>query len=308
MMSSWSTSASLARALTMMERARASGELHAHAREGMATIAMQEGCVVAIDAPMAKAPKLGQLIVHSGVSATAVEGALTDRSRPIGEVLIDSGLVPRFAVSHALRVQLRVRARAITRWRDMTLRFQPGLPIGRVEPTKVGELMLGALRDALRHTSVQTVRQRLGQSPLMMTSLGHSLITGAPLWPDEQAVCTVLQRPTTLSDIENVCRSSERGMRLLLALRWLEAVAPPPLPNLSLLARKAHAIRRERSAEELLDLPHGAPPAAARNAWRKLSASLHPDRFAYGSPELARLSNEVACALNSAARQLRAAR
>jgi hypothetical protein len=292
----------------MIERARASGVLHANARQGAATIAMREGRVVAIDAPAARTPKLGQLMVHSGVAAVAVERAVAGRGGLIGDVLVESGLVPRCIVSHALRVQLRAQARAITSWCDMTLRFEAGSPNGRAEPTGVGELMLGAMRDALSGITAQAVRQRLGQSPLVMTSLGRSLIAGAPLWPDEQAVCTVLRRPATPSMIEAACRSSDRGMRLLLALRWLEAAAPPPLPNLALLARKTREIRRERSAEELLDLPRGAPPAAARSAWRRLTASLHPDRFAGGSPEFARLSNEVALALNSAAQQLRAAR
>jgi hypothetical protein len=293
----------------MMERARASGELEATAKEGRARIAMREGRVIAIEAPAAAVPNLGRLIIHTGIAADAVERAADRASgRKIGDALVDTGVAPRFAVSHALRVQLRARARAIAAWQDLELRFERGNPDKGAEPTAVGDLMLGAMRDALSAVTASCVRQRLGEDALVMTSLGRSLVAGAPLWPDEQAVCTLLRHPVTISTLDAACRSSDRGMRLVLALRWLEAVAPPPVPNLSLLARKAREIRREHSAEELLDLPHGAPPAAARAAWRRLTASLHPDRFAHGSPELARLSNEVARALNGAAQQLRVAR
>lgn len=305
MISTWATSVSLARALTLMERASATGELIVSAREGRATIGMREGRVIGIVAPTTEAPRLGQLIRGLGVGAAAVERAAANRGRLIGEVLVESGVVPSFAVSHGLRVQLRARTRAIAQWRDVTMRFEAGAPVARVDPTGVGELLLGAMREGLVDTSRETIRHNIGQGPWVMTPLGGSLIRSAPLWPDEEAVCTVMRRPASLPMIEAACRSSERGMRFALALRWLEAVAPPPVPNLALLARKARDIRHARSAEELLEVPRGASPATARSAWRRLTASLHPDRFASGSPELARLSNEVALALNGAAKQLR---
>lgn len=309
-MTVWPAAASLARALTMLERARANGELEASAVEGRATIAIREGRVIAIDAPSTFTPTIGRLLVDSGIAADAVERAAAERADGVrvGDALVSAGLAGRGAVSHALRVQLRARVRAIARWEMVELRFERGSPEARAEPTSAGDLMLGAMRDALRGATSASVRARLGPGTLVVTPLGEALIAGAPLWPDEQAMCAVLRRPATLAMLESACRSSDRGMRLLLALRLLEAAAPPADANLALLARKARQARGARSAEELLDLPRGARPDQARAAWRRLTASLHPDRFASGSPALALVSNEVALALNGAAQHLRAAR
>lgn len=308
----WPAAAALARALTMLERARASGELEASAREGRARIAIREGRVIAIDAPASPAPRLGHLLVESGIAADAVERAAAERAAGVrvGDAIVRAGLAGHGAVSHALRVQLRARVRAIARWQTVDLRFEPRPAPERrgAEPSSAGELLLGAMRDALRGVSASAVRARLGGGTLALTSLGECLIAGAPLWPDEQAVCAVLRRPASLPMLESACRGSERGMRLLLALRLVDAVAPPSSASLTLLARKVRDVRRARSAEELLDLPRGARPAEARAAWRRLVASIHPDRFAAGAPELARVSSEVAVALQGAARQLHAAR
>jgi hypothetical protein len=307
-MSTWPAAASLARGLTMLERARASGELEVSAAEGRAKIAIREGRVIAIDAPTTGAPRLGRLLIDSGVAADAVERTAAERAHGVrvGDALVSAGLAGRGAISHALRAQLRARVRAMSRWRTVELRFERGSPPMRAEPTGVGDLLLGAMRDALRSATVDSVRARLGPGPLVLTSLGEALVAGAPLWPDEQALCQMLRKPTTLATLEAATRESARAMRMLLALRLLEAVAPPPSADVTLLARKARDVRRARSAEELLDLPRGARPAEARAAWRRLTASLHPDRFASGAPGIALVSNEVARALNGAADQLRA--
>ncbi|UJR80542.1 Hypothetical protein I5071_25890 [Sandaracinus amylolyticus] len=299
----------------MLERAGASGELEASAREGRAKIVIREGRVIAIDAPSVAAPRLGHLLVGSGVDAAAVERAAATRESGVrvGDAVVRAGLAGQGAISHALRVQLRARVRSIAGWDGVELRFERCAPRPRAheEPSRAGELLLGAMRDALSGATVPSVRDRIGEGSLVLTPLGEALVGGAPLWPDEQALAAVLRRPSTLDALERACRGSDRAFRLLLALRVLEGAAPPPpgRATLSLLARKAREIRRATSAEALLDLPRGARPDEARAAWRKLAATLHPDRFAHGVPApLLRVSTEVACAINGAARELRAAR
>lgn len=314
-MSTYPAAAALARALTMLERASASGELEVSAREGRAKIAVREGRVFAIDAPSASAPRLGTLLAGSGVAPEAVERIATQRAHGVrvGDAVVRAGLAGCGAVSHALRLQLRARVRAIARWDGVELRFERCAPRARAhaEPSRAGDLLIGAMRDATGDVSVASVRARIGGGSLVLTPLGEALVSGAPLWPDEQALATALRRPSTWDELERACQGGERGLRLLLALRLLEGAAPPAptSASLSLLARKAREIRRSTSAEGLLDLPAGARPAEARAAWRRLASSLHPDRFGRGVPApLVQVSNEVACAINGAARELRAAR
>lgn len=285
----------------MLERAGASGRLEASAREGRAMIAIREGRVVAIEAPMIAAPRIGNVL---SLDAAAVDRAAGEhRGVRIGEVLVRAGLAGQGAVAHALRVQLRARVRALARWSAIELRLERRAvesPV-HIEPGRAGDLLIGAMRDALGIHDERSIRSALGAERLTLTPLGESLCGGAPLWPDEEAAVALLRRSASPIELERSGASSLRALRLVLALRWLEGAAPPPgSASAALLARKARELRRGTSAEALLDLPRGATASEARRAWRRLAGSLHPDRFP-GGGALAEIAALTVAEINQAA-------
>jgi hypothetical protein len=296
----------------VLERARASGELAASAHEGRARIVVRDGRVIAIDAPTVSAPRLGRLLADQGIATDALEHAACARERGVrvGDAMVRAGLAGRGAISIALRSQLRTRMAEIARWGAVDLQLERRVPAPAVhaEPIAVGALMIGAMRGAVADESVASIATRLGGEALVLTPLGHALIDGAALWPDEESICRALRRGATLDVLVGASQGSPRALRLLLALRCLEAVAPPSATaSVALLARKARQLRGSSSAAALLDVGPGAAPDEARRAWRRLAGLLHPDRFSHGVPvPLAELSNEVSCALQGAAREMRA--
>lgn len=298
----------------MLERAGATGELEAGAREGRATIAIRDGRVIAVDAPLVAAPRLGRVLVQAGLGHDALERVAREQhGAKLGDALVRAGIAGQGAVSHAIRLQLRARVRAIARWSAIELRFEHAADPrahAHAMPVRVGELMLGAMREAVALHDPVDVRTKLAAAPLVLTSVGLRLIDGAPLWPDEQAAAVLLRRGATCAELERAGAATPRALRLVLALRWLEGAAPPPASaSVALLARKVRQVRRGISAEALLDVPRGASAGETHRAWKRLAGSLHPDRFQGGGPEaIARVSEEVASALNGAARTLRARR
>ena len=298
----------------MLERAGATGKLEAGAREGRATIAIREGRVIAVDAPLVAAPRLGRVLVQAGIERDAIERVASEQHGvKLGDAVVRAGLVGQGAVSHAIRLQLRARVRAIARWPAIELRFEHSVEPrahAHAMPVRVGELMLGAMREAIALHDASDVRAKLDSGPLVLTSVGLRLIDGAPLWPDEHAASALLRRGTTCAALERAGAATPRALRFVLALRWLDGAAPPPASaSVALLARKVREVRRGTSAHALLDVPRGASPEETRRAWKRLAGSLHPDRFQSGGPDaISRASEEVASAINGAARRLRATR
>jgi hypothetical protein len=309
---------SLARALLTLSRSGAQGVLEVWSEQGRAQIAILGGTPRAIrieDAEGFADETLGDALVRSGAldgegHLRAIEdGAIGD---PIGTRLIRAGAATAAAVSHALRDQMRRRVARMLGWPAAEYRFVPGrTDVGVAlldEPVRAADLVLGALRERLATEPALRARRRLGDGMMVLTTLGDALITDAALWPDEAAMIPALRRGAAVDVALAAAHGSTRALRLLVALRWLGAIAPPSAGDATYatLLRKKRQLDRSAPAHTLLDLPKHSPPAAARQALRRLAVSVHPDRFGTETaPALTRASNDVMTALVHAERSLR---
>lgn len=314
----------LARALLALGRSEASGVLEVRSEGRRAEIAIVAGTPRAVriedEAGSFEDETLGDALVRSGAMdgeahLRALESAEDGApSEPVGEWLVRMGAATSAAVSHALRAQLRKRVARLLAWPAAEYRFVAGhsdVAVAHLEePMSSAELVLAAMRDLVAGEPAVRARRVLGDGMLVMTALGQALL-GEPdmvaLWPDEAAMLPALKQGAVVDVVLAGAKGSARALRLLLALRWLGAVAPPGLAGAAyttLLRKKRQLRRKGTQPHALLDLPQRAPRAEARKALRKLATQVHPDRFA-SDPAVVPASEAVMSALTRAADALK---
>jgi hypothetical protein len=153
----------------------------------------------------------------------------------------------------------------------------------------------GLLRIA-RELPAALLRLRAGDAALRLTSLGQRIAARLEGVEGGRLQALLGAHP------------AERDWPERAALRAIGALVErnAELDGYSLLLRKRRELARRASPRRLLDLPEGARPEQARQAFRKLVQKLHPDRFHAAQPGLTDLSNQVMCALVSAEAELSA--
>ncbi|MFW6052075.1 MAG: DUF4388 domain-containing protein [Myxococcota bacterium] len=298
---------SLARALLALARSRATGVLTVQAGAARARLAVIDGTPRAVALDGVDDEPLGDLLAREGALDPRVHAwALIQGAPeiPIGRWLVAVGAASAPAVAHALRVQLRRRVRRMFLWPGSEFRFEAGSPeVGLEpldEPVRVGDLVLGAMREAVADVPLERACRDIGEGLLELTPLGEAVVADAALWPAEAAMVPLLRRGVDAQVAVGVAGRSSRGIRTLYALKLLHGVAvpEPAATSYPLLLRKHRQVRRHADPAALLDLGPGARPAEARRALRRLAGALHPDRFDRTAPPAVRsASAEVMSAL-----------
>lgn len=295
----------LARALLVLARSRATGILTVRSRLGVARLAIDGGAIVAAQSHHEEEP-IGDLLSRAGeVDMDAHRRALEAEppSAPIGRWLVRHGVTSEASLAVALRRQLRRRVGRLMRDAPLDLSFERGRPVTAAEPVPepvpAAELVLSAMRHEVARHGVARIRRALGEGPLELSPLGSALVREAPLWPDELAMLPMLRTGAHVGDLLAVAGGSSRATRALFTLRLLGAVTPPSpgRHTFRLLLRKQRQVSRNAAWNELLDLPPDARPTQARRALRRLARELHPDRFGATPPALRRASGDVLSAL-----------
>ncbi len=273
----------IVRTLDLLARGSATGTISVTSASRSGSISMIAGRIAHVEAPGA-APLLCELLG------------------------IDRELASKGAVLGAHREQMRARLVAMMAWRGVSVGLRTGCPrvAPGVDPACTADLVLEALRRAVRDLPIERARERLSAHPWSLSALGRSLCAKAALHPDEAALVAALDAPTDLAAMHRVA-GTERALRFAFALAFVEAASlPSEAGAMTLLARKTTELRRDASAARLLDLPGHARPSEARGALRRLARELHPDRFAAHAPAgIQEASTAVVAAMTRAAAALR---
>ncbi|MFW5926308.1 MAG: J domain-containing protein [Myxococcota bacterium] len=306
---------SLARALMALARSRATGVLTVQSGVARARLGVVDGTPRAVALEGVDDEPLGDLLARDGAIDPRVHARALRRGvprTPIGRWLVAMGAASEPAVAHALRTQLRRRVQRMFRWPDTEYRFASGsADIGLDpldEPVAVGDLVLGAMREAVEDVPLDQAAREIGEGMLVLTPLGDAVVDDAALWPAEAAMVPLLRRGVDAQVALAVAGRNSRAIRTLWALKLLHAVAEPQPAAAAypLLLRKHRQVRRAADPTSLLDLDPSAPPDEARQALRRLAGALHPDRFQSGAPPGVRsASAEVMSALVSAEARVR---
>lgn len=308
---------SLARALLALSRAGATGVLEVSAVARSARVAVMDGIPRAAALEPGDDLTLGDLLAREGALDAAAHARALERGAPPGPVgswLIDTGAATAPAVAWALRRQLERRVGRLFEWTGAEYRFRRGPPeIGTAhvaEPIPTADVVLSAMREAVRGVPVVAARRRLGDGLLVLTRLGETLVKDAALWPEEATMVPHLRAGASVDTVLGATGHSARAIRGLYALRVLSAAAPPRAEGRAygVLLRKRRQLRRAigTSDLDLLDLPPSAKPHEVRRALRRLAHVVHPDRFGASEPEAVHdASREVMTALLQAEQRLR---
>ncbi len=298
--------ASLARGLLVLARSRASGVLTVRTTERTARIAVRGGRVIALTVTPDDGDPIGEALRRMGAwDEAVVEPEAPKADEPFGLWASRAGLTDPAAVSLALRKQMLRRMARLFAEEVPELELRAGSPKLGVpvldEPPTTAELLVSAVRARMQDVPLISVRRKLGDGMLVLTPLGRELLEGAALWPDEQAVVTLLGRGASVDDLISAAGGSPRAQRTLHGLRLLGATGPPRAQRAgyALLLQKKRAV--ERRARDLLELPPTASARDRRRALRRLATKLHPDRFD-ADPEAAirAASHSVMSALHAA--------
>ncbi len=187
-------------------------------------------------------------------------------------------------------------------WPRVTLAFEPGHPrqLDDVEPWDTRDLVLAALREAVRPSAVAT--KRIRGSYWRLTPEAERDLEDAALYPEERAMVVVLREGAWGRDALAVAGEGVRAERALLAWHALGWLVSSRRADYALLLRKQYELRQRVSHYRLLDLPPDASAAQARRALRRIVRSVHPDRF---EPALQEPSAKVVRALIAAEASLR---
>ena len=271
----------LVRGLLVLARSGRSGVLTVCSDEVTARVGVRDGRVVAMKVEPDDGDTLGDALRRMGAWDDQVAGhdGPPDPREPLGRWGVRIGATTQEAVSHALRKQLQRRIVRLLGLDPPELRLVAGKSEVGVpelsEPPTTAELIVGALRDGAADEPLWSVRRRLGDGMLVLTSLGAELLADAVLWPEEQAMVPVLEKGATVDTLVHVARGSARAQRTLYALRVIGACGPPePRQGYATLLRKTRQLRKAARAAELLELPQGSGRDDARRALRKLARAV----------------------------------
>lgn len=191
----------------------------------------------------------------------------------------------------------------VCRWQGLSLRWLPEPTHAAwwnlAKPLGARLLAIDAMRVALGSADAIEVHIEMAGAIYQLTAQGESLLQGASLRPQEEAVRPWLRRGVRA---EEIARLPGCGLESCRFVRLLELVGAAARKaggsSYPLLLRKRRELRRQAPAHTLLDLPEGAGGREARLALRKLVCELHPDRFGEGAPPaLRRASGEIVAAL-----------
>jgi len=113
--------------LEFLRSARRTGLLVCSSTAGIGTLRLREGRITAAASP--GTPKLGQILVRDGKVASqaletvAARQASTQAGRPLGEMLVQEGLVEASVVQEALAQQIGLTIRELVHWKDGEFAF-----------------------------------------------------------------------------------------------------------------------------------------------------------------------------------------
>jgi tetratricopeptide (TPR) repeat protein len=113
--------------LEFLRSSRRTGLLVCSSTAGIATLRLHEGRIAAASSP--GTPRLGQILLEAGkVAVPALEAVLARQAsdqvgRPIGELLVQEGLVEASAVQEALERQIGLAMRELVNWKDGEFAF-----------------------------------------------------------------------------------------------------------------------------------------------------------------------------------------
>ena len=116
--------------LRLLGKNGSSGVLRLRSSIGGARIHIRDGLVLA--ATLESQPRLGEALVADGVlSADQIETALSTQrrsrgGRPLGQVLVELGLIERGALGLALERQIRRVVFGLLSWTEGSYAFEPG--------------------------------------------------------------------------------------------------------------------------------------------------------------------------------------
>lgn len=306
---------SLSRALLTLARSEQSGVLHVASSRERFQLVLHAGKVCALRCADVDQHALGDALMAIGALDCARYSEALARQTPrapIGRWLVETGCTTSAALQYTLRRQLRERVKRMLVSSALDYHFdrcQPDAADSWLEaPYSVGDLVLFGLRELLAEREVEHDLSALPKGTLRLTGVGASLVYGAALWPEEQAVVELLRQGSDLRRIREAVRNADRGLRLLVLVHVLGAltVSDARRSQYALLLRKLRQARQAVDATALLELPSTATEEQARRALHRFAGSLHPDTLGPHAPdELRAASHEVMAALNAAERHLR---
>jgi hypothetical protein len=212
---------------------------------------------------------------------------------------VEVGAASQAAVTQALSAQLEQRVRALLRFDQPELSFEPAPSVAALSgdaDVDLASCVWDAMLEMSRELTDARRMLRAGRRRLYLTRTGsqlQSLLVHERRMPSE-----LLQRC--------LCEGSAlHDERVVLRALGAAQEHAPDADAYSLLLRKQRQIRRHAPPHTLLDLPASAAAIDARRALRRLARRLHPDRFDTDAPALRTLSSEVMLALVRAEESLR---
>lgn len=306
---------SLARALLTLSRSEQSGVLHVSSAAERFQLVLDAGVVRALRGGGSDQHVLGDALLAVGALDCARYSEALAReapTAPIGEWLVRTGSTTEAALQCVLRHQMRDRIKRILVSKSLEYHF--GRQAVRADeswlatPFGASDLVLFGLRELFADRDLERDLAVWPRGNLCLSGLGHSVVQGATLWPEEIAVVELLRRGASVARVKEVLGTRVRGLRFLVALHVLGAITVGQTreSQYGMLLRKLRQARQAVGANALLELPLFATGPEARRALHKLAGQFHPDSFGPDAPaELRAASHEVMAALNAAEQHLR---
>ncbi|MCS6797679.1 MAG: hypothetical protein NZ898_03980 [Myxococcota bacterium] len=297
----------LARVLVALDRAGATGVLHARDHGRRAAIALEHGLLRAVSLHPDDGPTLGDLLVRSGRMCAEAHRRALERApppaRPVASWIVHCGLASAADVQDALRAQLEHRLRVVFGWLAMQLHFESGtfdaaLP-SPDPPIRLADAVMAWLRSETSRLEPSSTAEGLGGGRLVLGTFGRSLLERAALTDVERALFERLRDGMAAADIVRTLAAKPEALQVLSTWKRV-GVCRTALPSgaLALLVRKRAELARRVPAPVLLETSGGG---CAKRAFSRIARELHPDRFAATADQaLHRAAADVLSALTAA--------